>query len=303
TGQIHGATPKDQMLDFAAWLRRSENALGILRQYPVAARYVVECCERWLAFATEMLTQLADDADLIRETFFGGEDPGLLVEARGGVSDPHRGQRTVLLLRFQSGQRLVYKPKPLALDAAFQGLLAWLNERGADPAFRLLKVVDRGTYGWVEFLTHAGCASAEEVHRFYRRQGGYLALFYILAATDFHHENLLAVGEDPVPIDLETLFHSSPVIPAGRPPEPLADEAVWDSVLRPGLLPQRIWAADNAGVDISGMGAVSGQKTSSPVLRMEGGEDDLVHFTRKIVDLPVGLEHRPLLQDKEVAAQ
>lgn len=302
TGQVQG-TPGEQMTQFLERLRQPEHALGFLRQYPVAARHVVECADRWLAFASEVLAQLAADSEMIRKTFHSGADPGPLVESQGGVSDPHRGERTVLLLRFRSGLRLVYKPKPLALDAAFQDLLVWLNERGADPAFRPLLVVDRGEYGWVEFINHAKCATADEVHRFYLRQGGYLALFHALAATDFHHENLLACGEHPIPIDLETLFHSSPAPTAGKPRELLADEAVWNTVLRPGLLPQRIWAQDNAGVDISGLGAVEGQVTSMPVLRMEGGDGSLVRFERKVVDLPVGPEHLPRIDGQEVAAR
>ena len=302
TGQLQG-TPDEQMSGFLNQLQRPEHALGLLRQYPVAARHAVESAGRWLAFASDVLAQLAADSDLIRETFHDGEDPGPLVEALGGVSDPHRGERTVLLLRFRSGLRLVYKPKPLALDAAFQSLLVWLNERGADPAFRPLLLVDRGDYGWVEFITHSKCTAADEVQRFYRRQGGYLALFYALAATDFHHENLLACGEHPIPIDLETLFHSSPAPADGKPRELLADEAVWDSVLRPGLLPQRIWAQNNAGVDISGFGAVEGQVNSMPVMRMEEGDGSLIRFVRKVADLPVGPEHLPRIEGQEVAAR
>lgn len=302
TGQVQG-TPEEQMAQFLERLRQPEHALGFLRQYPVAARHVVECADRWFAFASEVLAQLAADSDMIRKTFHSGEDPGPLVGAQGGVSDPHRGERTVLLLRFRSGLRLVYKPKPLALDAAFQDILVWLNEREADPAFRPLLVVDRGEYGWVEFITHEKCTAVDEVERFYRRQGGYLALFYALAATDFHHENLLACGEHPIPIDLESLFHSSPVAADGKPREIFADEAVWNSVLRPGLLPQRIWAQDNEGVDISGFGAVEGQVTSMPVLRMESGDDGLVRFARKVVDLPVGPEHLPQIEGQQVAAR
>lgn len=302
-GQLQGETPAEKEADFLARLRQPEHALDLLRQYPVAARHCVECADRWLAFASEVLAQLAADADLLRAELSPGEDPGPLAEVKGGVSDPHRGERTVLLLRFGSGLRLVYKPKPLALDAAFRNLLIWLNERGAEPAFRPLRVFDRGTYGWVEFLTPTGCASEAEIHRFYRRQGGYLALFYALAATDFHHENLLAIGEHPVPIDLETLFHSSPMPLDGPQPEPLADEAVWNSVLRPGLLPQRIWANKNAGVDISGIGAVTGQVTSMPVLRMQKGDGELLRFDRRIVDMPISPEHLPSLDGREVIAR
>jgi type 2 lantibiotic biosynthesis protein LanM len=300
SGLLRGATPEAQLSDFLDRLREPDFALGLLRQYPVAARHAVECADRWLAFASEMLEQLAADFGQIREAFTPAEDPGPLVQVQGGVSDPHRGERTVLLLRFRSGFRLVYKPKPLALDAAFQELLTWLNERGAVPAFRPLRILDRGAYGWVEFITPAGCVSMAEVSRFYQRQGGYLALFYALAATDFHYENLLAAGEYPVPIDLETLFHPRPAEVGALRLERLADEAVWDSVLRPGLLPQRIWARDNAGVDISGFGATAGQVTSVPVLKLGGGETDLPYFRREIVDMPVGAGHRPSLDGQEV---
>ncbi|MFL6237628.1 MAG: type 2 lanthipeptide synthetase LanM family protein, partial [Thermoanaerobaculia bacterium] len=230
--------------------------------------------------------------------FNGGAGLGRLIEARGGVSDPHRGERTVLLLRFDSGLRLVYKPKPLAADAAFQRLLLWLNRRGASPEFRPLCLLDRGTYGWVELIGNEECGGEDGVRRFYRRQGGYLALFYALGATDFHYENLLAAGEHPIPIDLETLFHTKPGEVGRVPHETLADAAAWDSVLRPGLLPQRIWAEDNAGVDISGLGAAPGQVTSVPVLQVEEGED-LIRFTRKVADLEVGSAHLPRLGGRE----
>ncbi len=301
-GQVQGETAEEQTAAFIARLRQPEHALALLRQYPVAARHAVECAGRWLAFGSEFLEQLAADSEVIREMFAAGEDPGPLVEVKGGVSDPHRGERTVLLLRFRSGLRLVYKPKPLALDAAFQNLLAWLNERGAEPELRPLRLLDRGTYGWVEHITPTPCASEGEVHRFYQRQGEYLALFYALSATDFHYENLLASGEHPIPIDLETLFHCGPAL-EGRPAERPADEEVWSSVLQPGLLPQRIWARGNDGVDISGFGASAGQVTPGPVLRLEGGNGSLLHYARKVVDLPVRPEHLPSLEGREIAAR
>ena len=113
----------------------------------------------------------------------------------------------VLLATFASGLKVVYKPRRLAVDVHFQRLLDWLNERGARPRFRMLAVLDRGAYGWMEFVRATGCHSQGEVRRFYERQGGYLAILYALEATDFHYENLIADGEHPVLLDLETLFH------------------------------------------------------------------------------------------------
>ena len=52
------------------------------------------------------------------------------------------------------------------------------------------------------------------MRRFYHRQGALLALLYVLDGTDMHYENLIAVGEQPVLVDVETLFHPSHA-PAG----------------------------------------------------------------------------------------
>src|SRR5215213_5012728 len=94
--------------------------------------------EQWSDFLREFLTHLAADWEAIRATFADGEDPGPLAEVDAGKGDRHRQGRSVLLLRFASGLRLLYKPKPLAVDVHFQQLLGWLNQCGAEPPLRPL---------------------------------------------------------------------------------------------------------------------------------------------------------------------
>ncbi|MBX4341401.1 DUF4135 domain-containing protein, partial [Mycobacterium tuberculosis] len=61
-------------------------------------------------------------------------------------------------------------------------------------------------YGWQEYIAYRECLTEEELKRFYYRQGGYIALLYFFRSSDFHFENIIASGEFPVLIDLETLF-------------------------------------------------------------------------------------------------
>src|SRR5262249_44736564 len=136
-----------------------------------------------------------------------GDAAGIIVGVEAGAGDTHRNGRSVMIVTLSTGARIVYKPRSLAVDEHFQQLLAWLNECGAEPRFRILKYVNRSDHGWVEFIHAHSCGSAEEVSRFYQRQGGYLAILYALEASDFHCENLIAAGEHPVLIDLEALFH------------------------------------------------------------------------------------------------
>src|SRR5207253_635076 len=155
----------------------------------------------------DFLHHLATDWGAITARFSEARDPGHLVELDTGAGDRHHGGRSVSIATFSSRLRLVYKPKSLAAAVHFGELLSWLNARGADPDFQGLNVLDRGDRGWVEIVENRDCTSAGGVRRFYERQGGYLALLYAIGAADFHYENLLAVGDHPVLVDLEGLFH------------------------------------------------------------------------------------------------
>jgi lantibiotic modifying enzyme len=152
------------------------------------ARQLVIRIDHWIDFSLEFLRHLTTDWNAIRATLAPEEDPGVLVELSGGAGDGHRGGRSVRILRFNSGLKLVYKPRAVSVEAHFQELLGWLNDCGAQPAFRTFKILDRGRHGWTEFIPAAGCVSTEQIRRFYQRQGAYLALLYALEATDVHFE-------------------------------------------------------------------------------------------------------------------
>src|SRR5579884_3171308 len=220
----------------------------------------------------------------------------------GGAGDTHRNGRSVMIARFSTGARLVYKPRSLAVDEHFQQLLCWLNEHGAEPRFRLLRSLDRGAWGWAEFLDRKACEDEEEVRRFYQRQGAYAAILYALEASDFHCENLIAHGEHPMLIDLEALFHPRMNEAASSRADVIAGSTLGYSVLRTGLLPQRYWASDeSAGVDMSGLGSVAGELTPHPVPQWESADTDEMHAVRRRMEMQ-GSSNRPWLNGVEANA-
>ncbi|WP_426751188.1 type 2 lanthipeptide synthetase LanM family protein [Myxococcus sp. Y35] len=297
-GHLSGDTPEARFQDFARRLRQPQLALGILERYPVMARCAVERIAQWEAAALELMRRLAEDAPRLWEHFQGGRSPGALVEARGGLSDPHRGGRGVFILRFESGLRLVYKPRSLGAESGLNQLLAWLNAHGATPALKGAAVLDRGDYGWMEHIAPAPCASEDEVRRFYARQGAYVALMHVLDGTDLHFENLVAAGEHPVLVDVETLFHPLSGTRSPRDAEH-APEAPPVSVLRSGLLPQQFWGTRNkGGVDLSGLGARAGQLTPQAVLVSAERGTDRMRFERRPVALPAA-NNLPRLEGQE----
>lgn len=298
-GLLEGDAPEARFRSFVQRLRQREIALAILQEYPVLARQLTTCIGQWVSFSLEFLQNLCADWEAIRTTFSPGNDPGLLVQVNG-MGDKHCGGRSVLIARFRSGFQAVYKPRSLAVDVHFQELLIWLNSRGDHPPFRSLKILARGSYGWVEFVAAKSCTCADEVRRFYERQGGYLALLYALEATDFHSENLIAAGEHPVLLDLEALFHSHVKGIDTQEADLIASTAITYSVMRVGLLPQRRWSnAESEGIDLSGLGAVSGQLTPQPIPYWEGAGTDEMRLARKRVAMK-GTKNRPTLNDTEV---
>lgn len=299
-GRLAGDSAESRFQSFVDQLRDPIQAIKLLREYPVLARALVGAMNRWVNTSIEFLTRLCDDHLAIRETFASGNDIGMLSQLSGRMGDSHRGGRSVLIAQFDSGFRVVYKPKSLAVDQHFQELLAWVNERGSHPPFRITQTIDRTDYGWVEFIPANGCETPAEVERFFERQGAYLALLYALEATDFHCENLIASGEHPVLLDLEALFHPRLGRTDAENANELAGAQLSYSVLRVGLLPERVWRNGNAGgVDVSGWGAGEGQLSPFEVPYWESAGTDEVHLARKrMVMLPD--RNRPTLLGAEI---
>jgi type 2 lantibiotic biosynthesis protein LanM len=304
---LPGETSEERFAAFLARLRDPGIAAALLAEYPVLARQVSLDLETFREATAEIFSHLAADWPAIVERFFGGRDPGLLTVLDGGAGDRHRRGRSVRLLTFASGARLVYKPRSLKVEADFQELLAWVNATAdpqatpEDPTFRTLAVLDRGGHGWMEFAAAAPCASREEVARFHERLGGLLAVLYALAATDCHYENLIAAGGHPVVVDLEALFH--PQIQRGGEPRPAADlrsQLALHSVLRVGLLPFQVGVEDGfEGVDISGVSAVGGQPTPQKVVQWQGTGTDEMRVVRDRGVMEGG-QNRPTLDGEPV---
>jgi len=180
--------------------------------------------------------------------------------------------------------------------------LVWLNERGDFPTLRTSKVLNRHTYGWMEFVAGAGCSSVTELQRFYQRQGAYLALLYALEATDFHFENLIAAGEHPVLLDLEALMHPRLQGLCQRQAAQAAGNTMNYSVLRVGLLPRRTVASgDFEGLDVSGLGSMAGELTPRPVPHWLSEGTDEMRLGRKRMEILEG-KNRPTLNGAEVNA-
>lgn len=215
-----------------------DGLVGWLLRYPMLARLLATCCQQWIASTVDLLRRLDRDAEAIRDTFGIGEPTLRIASVTPDLSDPHREGRTVCLLRFESGANLVYKPRPLTLDRLFGELLTEVDRTCGQSVTRRLKIVDRGDYGWVEFVEATPCADRTAAERFYRRAGMLTCLVYALGGSDVHAGNVIACGEHPVPIDLECIVGAPLAAPRrGKNTEPSTGRSPAGSVFLTGMPP------------------------------------------------------------------
>jgi len=240
--------------------------LTFLQEYPVLARSIAIVIEFWVDSTQEFLLRLESDWFNIQKTFQDGKELGEVVAVQPFLSDRHHNGRSVTIITFASGLKVVYKPKNIGIEQAYFQLLEWLNKHQVPLQFKLLKTLNGLDYGWVEFVEALPCQTKEQVKRYYQRCGMQLCLVYVLEATDLHFENIIAHGEDPVIIDLETLMHpqlyEGENLEVAKDAEYLANQQLIHSVLHTGLLPRWQFSSEKQRYDLSGLGAVGQQDTS-----------------------------------------
>ncbi len=297
-GHLEGESPQQRFQSYAQLLDDPTYSLGLLAEYPLLAREAVVYVNQWISFVSCVFEHLHTDWPLISSTFCVDLSDRIQRIHRTSA-ETHFGGRVVLILDLQSGSKLVYKPRSVATEEHFQHLLEWLNSVKPPPYFRILRVLDRDDHGWCEYVPSKECHSREAVRRFYERLGGYLALLYTLSGTDFHHENIIASGEHPVIIDLETLFH--PDTQQGRKHRGEAhiiEHAFWESVMATGLLPLHVWAnSEYEGIDLSAVGADQDQLTPDEIPIIEADGSDAIRVVRARFRLHSGY-HQPRLNGR-----
>ena len=176
--------------------------VDLFLRYPVMAKLLATVTLQWVTFIEDFVDRLREDRTQLHTTFGCA---GAIVGVDPFLSDPHDGGNTVMVVTFESGLPIVYKPRDLSIEAAFYQLLKSLRDADFDPGFCVPTHLARGEYGWMSFHGPAACESREQVQRYYQRAGALLCLVYALNGTDIHSENLIAHGEHPVIVDLEAL--------------------------------------------------------------------------------------------------
>ncbi len=298
-GHLRGDSPAERLRDFLARFP-ADFSTAVVEEYPELVQRIRQRYADAIASVEETFTRLGQDLPSLLAAF-QMEPSAQLSSVTWSLGDRHSGGRTVSAFTFTDGTRLAYKPRPCAAAQRFLDVLAWVNERLNGPRLEGLQLVCLPTHGWVKWVDQAPLADGAQAKRFFFREGAQLALLHALRGTDLHEENLIAAGEAPVIIDLETLLHPDTRASSHRPDDDPAVHAYRDSVLSVGLLPEHDYTVDPAKAVASGGAYQTEGAGSDGLFPTLAGEGDTLAVRLEPLAEGQGF-HLPMLEGRQLAA-
>lgn len=176
----------------------------VKNKYPLFVDRLTTRSKTCLNSISTLLSRLAEDIELIREEA-GVDGEARIFKISPSDGDSHNGGAAVTIIEFDDGVKCVYKPRPVEGELSFQRYLAWLNSLSDSRLFKTVWVIARSSYGWMQFVDSDGMNTDDDARAYFYRYGGLISAVFNVAGTDIHYENLVACGDYPVIVDLETI--------------------------------------------------------------------------------------------------
>lgn len=282
-GNLKGNNSEERFNYFKNLLLENQYKLDFFGEYPILFLKVKEFLKKWEKNSYILIKRLNNDWDEIIDKF--GIDPNSeFIKIQINAGDKHNDGKSVTILHFTSG-KIVYKPRNIDIDEHFQTLLSQINNFELKFMLKPIVVLNKKKYGWVEFIENSECVSNDQVKSYYTRLGYLMFILYILNGTDIHYENIIASGEYPVIIDLETLFNPFVISNSSKNTFSLnkkINDYIATSVLSTALLP---WKSNIRGkfVDISGLTDVTQYNPEIATTSWDSEAKDNMSIVRKMI--------------------
>lgn len=268
SGMLKGSTSEERFEYYVDYLLKDNNYLrAIYDEYDHLSNLLMLRCRWNFEFICTALDRIEENLLEIKTNILDIDRDIKVINICIGLGDSHNKGKTVSIINFNDGSKVVYKPRAMELELGFNKYINFLNDKSEDRMFDLytMKVINRKDYGFCEFVEYKECNSLEEAKVFYYKTGKLLAALYSLNAKDIHHENIIARGTEPIVIDLEALFHSAVTLIDKKffKSIEVAEKIIDSSVYSIGFLPQKISnpfeSESSKYVDISAFGGEENQ--------------------------------------------
>lgn len=199
----------DEALSLPAFLEKlSTNAQlkKLLDKYPLLSKLIDKIFMHHHDYIVELLTRLQSDIKALNKTFHLKHFAWRSIHLFG---DSHCLGKQVAMIEFQSKNReikkIIYKPRDISLEKAFHAFVDFVNNHGLYHPIKTFNILSKQGYGWCDYVEQTEIDESK-AHEYYHKFGILLGICHLLNGQDFHLENVIASGANPMIIDLECLF-------------------------------------------------------------------------------------------------
>lgn len=207
-GELKGKDRKEEYTYFCTNIVGTDKfreALNI--RYPVLKHCIAEKAGQMTDFYAEVIHCFCRERAEIGNKILAGKPISKITRIFGGFSDVHQNGKQVLKLEIDEKWYILFKPRKMENEKIYQEMLEWMEAHTGISQYRY-SFLSYENHSWSSIVEYKACVTEEQVKMYYRRMGVQLFLAYLLGTKDLHYENLIACGEFPVLIDLETLLHT-----------------------------------------------------------------------------------------------
>lgn len=258
-GKLKGGSPEEEYTFFCnRYLGHKEFYIELFDEYPVLYRCIQERHIQLEKFYIEVIEHFRQDKMQIQKSLTQYKSINKITGINGNFSDLHNDGKQVLRVEIDYTEEVLYKPHSMENEKFFYELLEWLSNKIGVKQYGY-SFISKSSYSWSAILKYETCKKKEQINTYYQRIGVQLFLVYLLGTKDLHYENIIAVGEYPVLIDLEVLISATKKVDQKTATQEVCDQLL-SSVLYTGMLPFYYWNKDGNGVDGSAINGTGGQQ-------------------------------------------
>ncbi|MEV4909321.1 DUF4135 domain-containing protein [Streptomyces albidoflavus] len=160
--------------------------------------------------------------------------------------ESHDGNKNVALFYVRGCPAFALKLRDLELERKTSEFLGDFFKDQCDiQGWEFPEYISGQDFGWVKWCDQVPLKSQAEVENYYKLAGYLIAAVASLGVTDLHYENIVTHHGNPVPVDLEAVFHHVYV------------DASRSAIARTGLVPNVIKYTDGlADTEHAGIGNI-----------------------------------------------
>ena len=268
-------------------------------KYPTLARILTIRTQYLMKFFEVILLRIDKDKNELINFLGIKSDNLILSDIDLSNGDSHNQGKSVCTLHFEHGT-IVYKPKNLQINRGIQKFSDWFTNNNNLKNIKFPEGIYKEKYSYIEYIHFKKNRDIQEVENYYIRYGYLIALTYILNITDIHLENLIAHGEYPVIIDIETSFQNKTPLEDSLPIR-LLNITDFNSIKSSGLLPKSLEIKDQEEtIELAALNGKQKKLNTKAIIPIRPSKDEF-HYS-KIGELlgPSGKNIPKNINNKEI---